>query len=830
MPRRPFVWMIITALMTVAGSVWTADAATTIRLPDRALAECVLHQVDDATVPRPRRDFTPSELDRVTDLSCVGVRDLTGIGSLHNVTQLWLTTDNETAYSDHLRLDLEPLRSLAQVAEFSLEGYDPTHLDAVTGWNRLRTFRITSGELTSLAGLSGIRAGVALDLNVAAMADDWESLGRLSELTDLTMLGRPGPLAPLARLTHLQRLLIDTGDHDLDPLSDLDELNYLLIGGNYPDLDALVGLPRLRTLFVQDVNDDTIDSLARMTQLRDLQLRDGFAAVSSLSPLSRLTGLTSFGSDLIRIGDGQFDALTAMSDLQHLWIRIPYTDRRTFDVEPLGTLSKLETLTVLSYGPFAVRDLQPLRRLTSLTLNGPGVTSIAGLPTLTDGAALSVDDSVVTDLGPIADSGASLASLGIPGSSDFRTLAGVRARKITSGIFGSHRQEGFITSIDGLQDVIGLQEAEFGSYGIRDTSMIPCSVRLELDRQYVELSAAKVGVPVAFPVRVQGGGHVAIVWGSARYDDDTIVYTRSSSSGELVFSAQPCDGDGSTVEIRTQADVAANPDLKEFRRTYFADPEGVYATGQKLTAKVKAWKPAPDRYSYQWLRDDQPIPGATATSYVLVSADQGHRIRVKVTGDKKGYVETDERGNYSDVVQARAVATSVPAISGATQVGRTLTASPGTWTAGTHFDFQWLRNGSPINTQIDDYYVLTAADLGKTISVRVIGSKDGYATVARTSTATRTVTRGAITAGRPSVSGTMKPGKKIRAVTGTWAPTGLKFSYRWLRNGKSIPGATSASYTLKSKDAGKKISVKISATKSSYATKTKTSAARKVQG
>jgi hypothetical protein len=45
---------------------------------------------------------------------------------------------------------------------------------------------------------------------------------------------------------------------------------------------------------------------------------------------------------------------------------------------------------------------------------------------------------------------------------------------------------------------------------------------------------------------------------------------------------------------------------------------------------------------------------------------------------------------------------------------------------------------------------------------------------------------------------------------------------RWLRSGKSIKGATEATYTLTAADLGKRISVQLTATKPGYKTRTQT--------
>ena len=50
-------------------------------------------------------------------------------------------------------------------------------------------------------------------------------------------------------------------------------------------------------------------------------------------------------------------------------------------------------------------------------------------------------------------------------------------------------------------------------------------------------------------------------------------------------------------------------------------------------------------YAYQWIRGSSDIPGATGSSYTLVSADEGERIKVRVSF-------TDDAGNAESLTSA----------------------------------------------------------------------------------------------------------------------------------------------------------------------------------
>ena len=68
----------------------------------------------------------------------------------------------------------------------------------------------------------------------------------------------------------------------------------------------------------------------------------------------------------------------------------------------------------------------------------------------------------------------------------------------------------------------------------------------------------------------------------------------------------------------------------------------------------------------------------------------------------------------------------------------------------------------------------------------------------------------------PTITGTAKFGKTLTATTGLWNTSGLEFEYQWLRNGVAISNAATSSYVVRSNDGGKKISVRVTASKAGY--------------
>ncbi|CAH0268901.1 hypothetical protein SRABI26_03605 [Arthrobacter sp. Bi26] len=65
------------------------------------------------------------------------------------------------------------------------------------------------------------------------------------------------------------------------------------------------------------------------------------------------------------------------------------------------------------------------------------------------------------------------------------------------------------------------------------------------------------------------------------------------------------------------------------------------------------------------------------------------------------------------------------------------------------------------------------------------------------------------------VTAKAKVGSVLKAGKQSW-PKGMKLTYRWLRNGAPISGATSATYKVRSADKGKNVNVRITATRPGF--------------
>ena len=242
-------------------------------------------------------------------------------------------------------------------------------------------------------------------------------------------------------------------------------------------------------------------------------------------------------------------------------------------------------------------------------------------------------------------------------------------------------------------------------------------------------------------------------------------------------------------------------------------------------------------YSYQWVvndgTNDTDISGATGSTYALVAADEGRTVKVRMSfTDDAGHGETLTSAATAAVDAAsNSPATGTPSITGAAQVGQTLTAetsgiADADGLIGVSYSYQWIRNDGSSDSDIQNAtgssYTLVAADEGRTIKVRMSFTDDAGHGETLTSAATAAVDAApnSPATGALALTGIAQVGETLTADTSGIADAdGLDtatFTYQWVANdGTSdtdIAGATGSSYTLVTGDQGKTIRVLVSFT------------------
>jgi hypothetical protein len=145
---------------------------------------------------------------------------------------------------------------------------------------------------------------------------------------------------------------------------------------------------------------------------------------------------------------------------------------------------------------------------------------------------------------------------------------------------------------------------------------------------------------------------------------------------------------------------------------------GVPKVGVTLSVTTGAWNNSPILYSYQWLRNGNPIGGANGTIYVPVHADAGTALSCTVTATNAVGSTAATSASTALVTEAPSNVTP-PAISGSATQGQILTAVPGVWNGFPNptRTYQWTRSGLVISGATASTYLLGSADVGLVIYV-----------------------------------------------------------------------------------------------------------------
>src|SRR4051794_9202807 len=175
--------------------------------------------------------------------------------------------------------------------------------------------------------------------------------------------------------------------------------------------------------------------------------------------------------------------------------------------------------------------------------------------------------------------------------------------------------------------------------------------------------------------------------------------------------------------------------LKKPDNTSRPSIEGTARVDQQLTAHHGEWTGDPGHFAYQWLRCGKGGGGCTridnggGETYIVRSADVGHRLRVRVTainGSGSAQATSAATGIVSQPAAQPPTTSEQPRVTGPAREGQVLTAAPNHWngTQPIRLSYHWQRcnanggscEGTPIRTQT---YLLRGTDVGHTLRVVV---------------------------------------------------------------------------------------------------------------
>lgn len=241
---------------------------------------------------------------------------------------------------------------------------------------------------------------------------------------------------------------------------------------------------------------------------------------------------------------------------------------------------------------------------------------------------------------------------------------------------------------------------------------------------------------------------------------------------------------------------------------------GAAAVGQTVSCSQGTWSGVGNTYAYAWRRDNAAIPAATAPTYTVSASDSGVALTCAVTATSTGGSTTATSAAVTVGSASSPTNTVPPTISGTTVLGQTLVCGQGTWSGtGNTFTYVWRRNSTSIGSATTASYVVSAADVGASLTCAVTATGAGGSSTA--TSAPVTVPGAPANTAVPVVSGTPRIGEPLTCSTGTWAgQTPLTYAYAWRRGATPILGATSSSYTVVGADLDTLLACVVTATNS----------------
>jgi hypothetical protein len=242
---------------------------------------------------------------------------------------------------------------------------------------------------------------------------------------------------------------------------------------------------------------------------------------------------------------------------------------------------------------------------------------------------------------------------------------------------------------------------------------------------------------------------------------------------------------------------------------------GKSTIGEKLTAKLGTWPKGTSFCSY-WYSNGKSLASKNALEYTIPSSLSGKTIQYVVVGTPKSGSPVARFSPPMLISKKAFPANRAIAILGKSTLGSELTIATPSWTSGTTYKYQWVRDGIRVPGATKIKYKVTETDLKSSLVVEVCGEKTDYVYTCRTSPKLN-VPLGQITpSGKLSVkANNSKVGGLVVLSVGKW-PSGTSSRITWLRDGEVIWDESGSTYLITSQDRGHTLSVVYKVSKSNY--------------
>lgn len=300
--------------------------------------------------------------------------------------------------------------------------------------------------------------------------------------------------------------------------------------------------------------------------------------------------------------------------------------------------------------------------------------------------------------------------------------------------------------------------------------------------------------------------------------DNTYTLTQKDVDAEISVRASYTDDQG-TDESVTSGTIGPIANVND-PPTGSVTIDGTTTQNQTLTASNSlADEDGLGDISYQWLRNDTVIDGATGETYTLTQTDVGEKISVRANyTDDQGTEESVTSSATSPITDTNVSPEGTVTISGTAKEDEELTASNNLedddGLTDATISYQWLREGNAISGATDNTYTLTQEDVDAEISVRASYTDDQGTDESVTSSSVGPVVNvNDPPSGSLTINGVLIQRETLTVSHNLADEDGLgEISYQWLRDSSTIDDATDEEYTLTQDDVSSQISVRASYT------------------
>lgn len=302
-------------------------------------------------------------------------------------------------------------------------------------------------------------------------------------------------------------------------------------------------------------------------------------------------------------------------------------------------------------------------------------------------------------------------------------------------------------------------------------------------------------------------------WEDDRYSSERYGVEHDSSDAPEVIHVT--DGSTFTADFDYLWTISANGNAE-----FNSSP----AVGTSLVYTPRTWYTEGVNETFQWFKDEIVIPGAINLSLPVVADYVGADLKMVQTTTKDStfypyitylteYVDGPPLVNgYGDLPEVIAVGDTI-------SVKITQAWKP----AATSYTYEWYVSTEGNSTETvssSDKLLITPQMLGKEISVNVTGHRSGYVPETVTVSSNEPVVGPQLKAAKPVVTGTVKQGSTLTATPAAWNQAGVATSYQWFEEWGgyeyALKGATKSTYKIPAVEAGAKLSVKVTGTKSGF--------------